>query len=380
MQMPTLGKPQRPGVSRLLIPLAFVTAASGGAAWYWHKHRPEPAAPQPPPSAVAEPAPAAVEPPKLAPATVNDEALRQAGVRRISATIDGPLERAIVHQVGPGLGHQLTQVVVRALVWWVAVPADLRRGDTVEALFEEHSGAEPTLVAVRFQSHKAGHTYEAYRFKPASAHYPSLFEADGRELELRLVDGPLDEYEQVTSLLRDGRGHAGVDFKTAVGTPVKAPFDGVVTRRNWNVGANGNCVALHESGGGRTAMFLHLSEVPDTVRVGTRISRGEVLAKSGNTGHSFAPHLHYQLETTAGKILDPFVSHATTRRTLPNQDQATFTAERGRLDNLLDLGSPPKPGAVTPTPTPAAPPAQAASRRGYEIASGGRHHRRRATH
>lgn len=372
--MPTLGKPHRPGISRLLLPLAFVVVAGGGAIWYWRASRPQPVAPSPPPVAVVEPAPTLVEPPKLPPAS--DEALRQAGVRRIFATIDGPLERAIVQQVGPGLGRQLTQVVVRALVWWVAVPGDLRRGDIVDVLFEEHSGAEPSLVAVRFQSHKTGHTHEAYRFKPASARYANLFEADGRELESRLVDGPLDDYEQVTSLLRDGRGHAGVDFKTASGTPVKAPFDGVITRRNWNAGANGNCVALHESsGGGRTAMFLHLSDVPEAMRVGARVARGEVIARSGNTGHSFAPHLHYQLASAAGKILDPFVSHATTRRTLPVQDQATFAAERGRLDHLLDLVSGPKPGgAPAPAVVPTA--AQPASRRGYEIASGSRHRRR----
>lgn len=376
--MPTLGKPHRPGVSRLLLPLTLVVAAGGGAVWYWHKHRPQPAAPLPPPSAVVEPAPALVEPPKLPPAS--DEALRQAGVRRVSAAIDGPLERVIVRQVGPALGRQLTQVVVRALVWWVAVPADLRRGDVVDALFEEHSGAEPSLVAVRFQSHKTGRTHEAYRFKPASAHYANLYEADGRELELRLVDGPLDDYEQVTSLLRDGRGHAGVDFKTASGSPVKAPFDGVITRRNWNVAANGNCVALHESGGGgRTAMFLHLSDVPDTLRVGARVARGEVIARSGNTGHSFAPHLHYQLASAAGKILDPFASHATTRRTLPVQDQATFAAERGRLDHLLDLVSGTRSGSGGDAPPAVtAPAAQAPPRPGYEVASGGHPRRRRS--
>ncbi len=80
---------------------------------------------------------------------------------------------------------------------------------------------------------------------------------------MRLENSPLDDYEQVTSLLRDGRRHKGVDFKAAVGTPVKAPFTGVVKRKNWNFSSNGNCLELEELGGKRRrALFLHLSELP----------------------------------------------------------------------------------------------------------------------
>ena len=51
---------------------------------------------------------------------------------------------------------------------------------------------------------------------------------------------PLDSWEQITSLLKDGRQHKGVDFKTPVGTPVKATFDGTITRKNWSSAATGN--------------------------------------------------------------------------------------------------------------------------------------------
>ena len=65
----------------------------------------------------------------------------------------------------------------------------------------------------------------------------------------------------MTSLIRDGRGHKGVDFRVPVGTPVKATFDAVVMRRNWNFGSNGNCVDLREQGGaGRSVYLPHLSE------------------------------------------------------------------------------------------------------------------------
>jgi murein DD-endopeptidase MepM/ murein hydrolase activator NlpD len=140
----------------------------------------------------------------------------------------------------------------------------------------------------------------------------------------------------VTSLIRDGRRHKGMDFKTPVGTKVKAPFDGVITRKNWNWRSNGNSLELAESGGkGRKAFFLHLSELPKTIKVGDRVKAGEVLADSGNTGRSFAPHLHYQVMAAGGRVLDPLETHDTYRRALDAAEKAGLEAEMRRLDGLL---------------------------------------------
>ena len=147
----------------------------------------------------------------------------------------------------------------------------------------------------------------------------------------RLVDGPLDDYEQVTSLLRDRPNHKGMDFKTPVGTPVKAPRAAVVTRENWRWTANGNCLELRFDDG-TVAKFLHLSE--NDVHPGDRVAAGQVIARTGNTGHSTAPHLHYQLEKN-GRIVDPLDYHQVERRRLPAGDMAAFQAEVARYDALL---------------------------------------------
>ncbi len=167
----------------------------------------------------------------------------------------------------------------------------------MDVLYEMRPGEEPLVHAVRFTSNKTGQTHRAYRFQAAGDNNPRYYLPSGEELELRLEHSPLDDYEQVTSLLRDGRRHKGVDFKTAVGTPVKAPFTGVVRRKNWNFRFNGNCVELEEVGGKRRrALFLHLDELPRSLKVGDRFAVGSMLGRSGNTGRSFAPHLHYQLD------------------------------------------------------------------------------------
>lgn len=273
------------------------------------------------------------------------------GPRRLSAALSGPFEETVTSALGPGsqtLAAELTQVANRLLVWELQVAKDGRKGDRVEILFTPappggtgaSSSQEPVVLALRFTSQKRGKTISAYRWQALGAKYPRYYRADGSEVEERLVDGPIREYEQITSLVKDGRKHKGVDFRTPVGTPVFSPFDGVVERRNWKFAANGNCLDLLDPATGRHGIFLHLDVVPKPMQKGRAVKKGEQIASSGNSGHSFAPHLHYQIEAPGGRVLDPFTVHRTRRESLPAADLPAFEVERARLDALLTAGAP----------------------------------------
>jgi murein DD-endopeptidase MepM/ murein hydrolase activator NlpD len=350
-EMPTLGKPASSRLGSIVVSIVIVGGLAAGI-WWWRASHKKPAPPPPPVVAVdASAAPVEAARPESGAASDGGEAaaraepaesaaaraLKSAGYRHVHAVVNGPLETSIVQAAGHDLGVPLTQVAVRTLVWWVEVPAELRKGDVLDLLVTDRAGEEPRIDAVRFKSEKLGKTLRAYRYQAAGDSFSRFYEPDGRELERRLKDAPLDDYEQITSLLRDGRGHKGVDFKTPVGSPVKAPFEATVERKNWNFRGNGNSIELRESGGKhRTAMFLHLSEIAPEAKPGSTVSRGQVIAKSGNTGHSFAPHLHYQLQAPDGKILDPFVSFDTDRRALPAGEKAAFEETIRKFDALLE--------------------------------------------
>ncbi len=337
--MPLLGRsPRRPRRRFLRIALVLaVLAGAGYGIWRFLLSDDEPTEVAGAPDASAA-APAVATPPPTPPPPVDP--LAREGMRYVRATVSGPLETAFVAEVGRDVGEPLTQVVTRTLVWWVNIPDDLRRGDVVEVLFSERTGAEPLVHAVRFESGKAARRFEAYRFQQPGSAFARSYTPDGNEVELRLGDAPLDDHEQVTSLLRDGRGHRGVDFRVPVGTPVKATFDGVIVRKNWNFRSNGNCIELRELGGARrTVYLLHLSEVPEDVRAGDRVAKGQVIAKSGNTGRSFAPHLHYQVMSPSGKVLDPFATEPTVRLAVAEPHRAAFAAEVKRLETLFAQGA-----------------------------------------
>jgi len=349
---PQSSGPRKSGRSGIFLLFVALVGVAAGAGYLFGRRAPVPAPVPAPAPVVAAVAPAAVPTPAVvAPLTAEPPpsiAVEPAptGPRRLSAALSGPFEETVTAALGPGsqaLAAGLTQVANRLLVWSLQVAKDARKGDRVEILFSPAppggagaSGSqEPVIDAMRFTSQKRGKTFAAYRWQAPGAKYPRYYRADGSEVEERLVEGPIREYEQITSLVRDGRKHKGVDFRTPVGTPVYAPFDGVVERRNWKFAANGNCLDLLDPATGRHAIFLHLDVVPKTMQKGRAVKKGEPIAASGNSGHSFAPHLHYQIEAPGGRVLDPFTVHRTRREALPPADLPAFEAERARLDALL---------------------------------------------
>lgn len=101
-------------------------------------------------------------------------------------------------------------------------------------------------------------------------------------------------------ILKVYRMHNGIDIIGPRGTPVYASGDGVVDyvgRR----GGFGNVIEIKHGFGYRT-IYAHLSKFD--VSVGQKISRGDMIGKTGSSGLSTGPHLHYEVLHN-GKNLNP---------------------------------------------------------------------------
>ena len=86
--------------------------------------------------------------------------------------------------------------------------------------------------------------------------------------------------------------HHGVDVALPVGTPLTAPADGVVVHKNRTSSAGFNLILRHE--GTWHTVYYHLQQ-PSHLEVGAVVKAGQIIAKSGNTGASTGPHLHWEL-------------------------------------------------------------------------------------
>lgn len=97
--------------------------------------------------------------------------------------------------------------------------------------------------------------------------------------------------------------HNGIDYALLEGTNVFATADGTVSIPNQR-GARtytGTTLTI-DHGNGYTSHYNHLDRI--LVRNGAKVKRGEMIAQSGNTGLSLAPHLHYEVRMN-GKPVDP---------------------------------------------------------------------------
>src|SRR5829696_535491 len=99
---------------------------------------------------------------------------------------------------------------------------------------------------------------------------------------------------------RWGRMHEGIDLAVPMGTPVVAAAAGTVIVAGW-MGGYGNLVVVDHGGGIATA-YGHNTSV--TGGVGQQVAQGQLIAYSGNTGHSTGPHVHFEVRINGGAV-DP---------------------------------------------------------------------------
>lgn len=97
------------------------------------------------------------------------------------------------------------------------------------------------------------------------------------------------------------RLHGGIDLRAATGTEVMSTADGVVEFAGNHSSGLGTMVKIVHNYGFAT-IYAHLDET--NVQVGQYIPRGHMIGRSGNTGRSAAPHLHYEVHYL-GRRLDP---------------------------------------------------------------------------
>lgn len=120
--------------------------------------------------------------------------------------------------------------------------------------------------------------------KPADAPTSSPFGPTRKYVGVSKVTGEPCESTSV---------HRGYDMATPVGTEVVAPAPGVVVLADPDLYYEGGTVFL-DHGHGLVSVFMHLSSVD--VAAGDIVQTGDLLAKTGNTGRTTGPHLHWAVK------------------------------------------------------------------------------------
>ncbi|MGN0909526.1 MAG: peptidoglycan DD-metalloendopeptidase family protein [Succinivibrio sp.] len=172
---------------------------------------------------------------------------------------------------------------------------NVRAGDTVRVLFTD-KGGKGRISAVEFSlqgrkvsaflNSKDGKFYDERGLNSKSASGFRRFPFQGRAN----ITSPFNpaRVHPVTGVVRP---HYGTDFGMPIGTPIVAPADGVVVKSAFTRSTGYYIVLRHR--GAYSTVYMHLSK--SLVRQGQSVKMGSVIARSGNTGLSTGPHLHYEL-------------------------------------------------------------------------------------
>ncbi|MBQ5738353.1 MAG: peptidoglycan DD-metalloendopeptidase family protein [Alistipes sp.] len=164
----------------------------------------------------------------------------------------------------------------------------------------------------------------------------SYWDYDGKSLKRQMLKAPL-KYTRISSKFthkrlhpvhRVYRPHLGVDYAAPMGTPVHSVADGTVIKAGWG-GGGGNTIYIKHAGGLQTG-YLHLKSFAKGIKVGSKVSQGQLIGYVGSTGTSTGPHLDYRIWQN-GTPIDPLKVTQQPQEPLPSKYRADFELLRDRI-------------------------------------------------
>ena len=223
---------------------------------------------------------------------------------------------------GSGLSYSEIYKIIGLFKGRIQFSRHIQPGDSMRVLFSNSKG-KGSINAVEFKLSRLGKV-ATYRNLTDNRYYDENGPAAAKKATFKRI--PLEGNVRISSQFNPNRRHPvtgrirphnGTDFAVRVGTRVIAPSSGVVETARYSRSAGYFIVLNHANG--YSTVYMHLSKL--NVKPGQRVKMGQVIARSGNTGMSTGPHLHYELRRNGRpvnamrvKLPSSGVSSATTRQ------------------------------------------------------------------
>ncbi|MFE0419175.1 M23 family metallopeptidase [Streptomyces tendae] len=206
-----------------------------------------------------------------------------------------------------------TTIRTRAAVMAAGLGASVALGAGVAAATGTTAAASTNAAASAVEAQAAAQAKAAKAEKAAaSAKKSTTAKKTATKKKAASWVDPVKKYELSASFAQNGgmwaHKHSGQDFAVPIGTNVVAAHGGTVVKAGGNGAgdgpAYGNAIVI-KHGNGTYSQYAHLSKI--NVKIGQIVKTGQSIAKSGNTGNSSGPHLHFEIRTTPnyGSAVDP---------------------------------------------------------------------------
>ena len=242
---------------------------------------------------------------------------------------------------------------VEDIYQWTVDFFGIQEGDSFTVIYDEKFVNGTSVGIGRVWGAKFVHSGKEYYAIPYAQEEGKLryWEYNGESLRKQLLKAPL-KYTRISSKFSNARlhpvhkvyrPHHGVDYAAPSGTPVHSVADGTVIFAGWG-GGGGNTIKIKHAGNLQTG-YLHLKGFAKGIKVGAKVSQGQLIGYVGSTGTSTGPHLDYRIWKN-GSPIDPLKVPQEPAEPIADAHKARFEAVRDRVVAELE-GKTPEGGAIT---------------------------------
>lgn len=227
---------------------------------------------------------------------------------------------------------------VEDIYQWTVDFFGIQAGDSFSVIYDEKFVNGESVGIGRVWGALFNHNGKQYYAIPYAQEQGKLryWEYNGESLRKQLLKAPL-KYTRISSKFSNARlhpvhkvyrPHHGVDYAAPSGTPVHSVADGTVVFAGWG-GGGGNTLKIKHAGNLQTG-YLHLKSFAKGIKVGTKVSQGQLIGYVGSTGTSTGPHLDYRIWKN-GTPIDPLKVPQEPAEPISAAHKERFEAVRDRV-------------------------------------------------
>lgn len=227
---------------------------------------------------------------------------------------------------------------VEDIYQWTVDFFGIQAGDSFSVIYDEKFVNGESVGIGRVWGALFNHNGKQYYAIPYAQEQGKLryWEYNGESLRKQLLKAPL-KFTRISSKFSNARlhpvhkvyrPHHGVDYAAPSGTPVHSVADGTVVFAGWG-GGGGNTLKIKHAGNLQTG-YLHLKSFAKGIKVGTKVSQGQLIGYVGSTGTSTGPHLDYRIWKN-GSPIDPLKVPQEPAEPISSAHKERFEAVRDRV-------------------------------------------------
>lgn len=241
-----------------------------------------------------------------------------------------------------GIDERAIIELANAFQWTIDFAMDPRVGDTFKFVYEElYLDGEyvmpGTVLAGKYIND--GKEFNVYYFEESEDN-KGYFDEDGNSVQKMFLKAPVS-FKYISSGFTNGMryveafnvstGHKAIDYAAALGSPIRSVGNGTVTSAGWNSGGYGYLTKIRHNGTYSTN-YAHQSKI--AVKVGQKVTQGQIIGYVGSTGFSTGPHLHYEMLKNGVKI-NPLKEILPPGKPIKEENGERFLEEIKKYQDLL---------------------------------------------